>query len=1547
MRSLRQTFLSLYFLRRAPETAPVLALSLVLLGLTQAAAMVLGHIPEATTEGALAFLTAAMGGIVDLLICTAAMSVIFSMPVNAGGIEAQVPLRERVRLARNEIVEETEDLERDYKLCPTTPEDYTSLISSLTYTWMEPIQKLSLKRPLLPSDIWRLRSINDTRLLSDKFAKLKFNPKSNNPRTLAQQLLVCNANDIALDFVYKLCGVTLAYAGPALMKAILQCISDAAESEGSTVWALSASGIVQKNKSSVRSAQTEPSWTPRSKAFVLTLLGLVFTLIRYVAEFKNFHHARQVGLRLRSTLVIGLFEKALRRRTTAAAGAAESSPSASSDSPAMQKADSSSQQAEVREETEGSPSESRNDTTPGERSGEAEPLLQNGKAKEPQRKEISEDHNSKNFGAQQMQADVGKLVNMMASDINVLLRLGCDSHQLYGAPLEVIIATVFLYQLLGWAALAGLSLLVLGLPVNYYLGQLYMRTQHKWRVATDERISLVAELVSAVRYIKIQGSQSRWTDRVMRARRREMRRLVWARVNEYFMVIFWSALPIASTLLTFYCYVVIQGNELTIPVAFTTLTLSSMLRAPLNVIPSFAMKILQAIISVRRLEGFLHEEEIDETVSTLKRQAVNVGNIQSPSVVLRLENASFTWGQGEADNYHVGLQNLVLEDLTLDFPAEGLSVIEGPTASGKSSLLAALLGELRRQSGTQTVPKFDSLGRSQISYAAQSPWLEAGKSVRDNIVFVTAFDAERYKCVIEACALTEDLQQLSDGDETRISKETLSGGQKARISLARALYHCGHTVLLDDVLSAVDTRVQRHLYHHALTGAIAKGRRLVLATHHVSLILPSVAYLVRLHNGRLVAADSPASLRQKGLLPEDSDDSASSSGEVTPSTTTSDDCEQRIASPGKQTQVKYDGKCNRSGREAPIKGKTARLLYELEARQEGNIRWGSYLLYMRAAPRFLWIVVLFLGIALRIASASEQYWLKLWGEANMRPAFGLPPAKGHELFYIGVYGGIGLGTVVLVGFRGIFFWIATYIASKRLYAQLLHSIVRARMQFFDRNPTGRILQRFNLDVSVVDSDLPQSALGFLLNMLNFATSALICIVIVPAFSLPVVAGLFFAFWGVRGFFKTTMYMQRIESTSTSPMYSAFTQILEGLATVRAFGAEAHFLDRMQTIASITSAQWWAICTIEVWVSFRAQIISGISVFIATTLALTGAVSPGSAGMVISSSSMLTTFAYYLTYEYKQVSNNGNSVERIKEYIEIKQEAPEIVERRRVPAAWPSSGGRMEVRNLSVRYDDDLPEVLHSISFDVNPREKVAVVGRTGSGKSSLVSALLRAVEPSSSTSSIIIDGLDILQLGLEYRSRISVVSQDPILFSGTIRQNLDPFGEKSDEECQWALDRVGVNRHTDDAAQRGDRSTYASRQPITLHMPVQAGSANLSAGQAQLICLARALLRDARIVILDEATSSTDFETDASIQNAIRDMRESIIIAVAHRLTTVIDYDRILVMHKGDIVEFDTPQALLSKDDADQQAHFKHMCQEAGPATYRQLCAAARVSHST
>lgn len=1361
-------------------------------------------------------------------------------------------------------------------MCPTTPEDYTSLGSTLTYSWMAPIMRLALQRPLLPSDIWRLRFTNDTRIIFSKFRAGARNARGEKIG-LALRIVKANLRDVVLDAIYKVCGVTLAYAGPALMKKILEAISQAAAPNQPPI---------------------EPGeWTPRQRAFIFALTTLLLTFVRYIAELLNFHHARQVGLRIRSEMVAALFEKALRRRNMA--GAIDPLPQPEADVKTKRQA----RHDAARTAKGHAAKRELSGSVDGGAIDERDVAEIEADATTQMQPRPSSDRPSTSS------ADVGKVVNMMSLDVNVLLRMGCDLHQLYGAPAEVIIATVFLYRILGWSALAGFSILILAMPLNYLQGRRSYTAQRDWKHKTDKRMGLVTELLSAARFIKLQGVASQWRERVLDARSKEIRALLRVRFAELGFTVIFAALPIAVSLFSFFCYVKVQGNELDVATAFTAVTLFSMVRGPLNTIPIFAMATLNALVSIRRLEAFLEEEEVDDFISCLVGRSSPNQSLDDLEPVqqtrfkmtesdesLEIVNGTFTWSAPlVAPAVPRTPAKGELREINVSFPPGMLSVIAGPTGSGKSSLLHAAMGELRQVAGTLKLPKWCKTSaqtgerRSGLSYAAQTAWIEGGKSIKQNILFNSPFDEERYEQVLHACALLDDLAMFEAGDDTRVSSATLSGGQQARVGLARALYAAAHTVLLDDPLAAVDAHVQKHLVEHALTGGLAKGRRIILVTHHVKLLLRHADQLVYMRDGRVELQGSVDSLRQQNRLtgvlaegPVAETDSASSSASASTSSPKGRD-------EGRSASSSIHSKQQQGGTRPPSK---AQLLYQLEKRRVGAVNWSYYRIYLGASSPWLWFLIIALTVALRLVAVGETYWLKVWGEASGSSGrrsgliSGLPTAQGHEDFYLGIYGFIGLAMIALGVVKTVLFWWATLRASRQLYVKLLTSVLGAKLRFFDVNPLGRLLQRFHQDVNVMDSELPGSSVNFLNNSMALAGYLITCAVIVPWFLVP--AGIFFA-WGptyVKGFLACTRDMQRIESTSTSPLYTVFAASMAGIATIRAFGAERVKMDEMLTILDVTQAQWWAICTIEVWLSFRSQILGGVAVFLVSTLALFGAVSAGSAGMVMTAAQLLTQASYFLTNDWKHLSNNLNSIERISEYFDLPKET--ISQGREPPAAWPSSSGSIHIEDLCVSYDDALPDVLHAVSLDIGSCEKVGIVGRTGSGKTTLASALFRALEAKKGR--IVIDGIDISELDVDtLRRRISIVPQSPVLFSGTVRRNLDPFDEKTDEECAWALSRVrvAVEGH-ETATSRSDEGSQPVMR-LALDSAVAAGGANFSAGEAQLLSLARALLRDARVVVLDEATSNTDPETDAVIQEAVRGMREATVITVAHRLQTVLD----------------------------------------------------------
>lgn len=584
-----------------------------------------------------------------------------------------------------------------------------------------------------------------------------------------------------------------------------------------------------------------------------------------------------------------------------------------------------------------------------------------------------------------------------------------------------------------------------------------------------------------------------------------------------------------------------------------------MLRGPLDVLPAFLQSILGAIVSVRRLEGFMAEEEVDSSVSTLSPSA-HASEDSSPLPII-INDGSFAWGAART----------TLRDINVVFQPGTLNVIAGPTGAGKSSLLEAVLGEMKQTAGSMQLPKWtaDSTGltHSGLSYAAQSPWIEGGKSIKSNILFASPYEPTRYESVLSACGLREDLLLFDEGDETRVSNLTLSGGQQARISLARAMYAPSHTVLLDDPLAAVDAHVQRHIVEQALTGDIAKGRRILLVTHHVGVVARYAQHFVFLREGEVEAQGDLEMMRAMGKI-----DEVVGAGESSKAVSPSKEAADTSAMPS-TSQEETTAPDAPDAPPPQAKGGT-KLLYELEKRRAGAVQLSLYKLYLKISSPTLWGIIIFFTLVNRFNTFSEQWWLGAWGDASSSPqkraSFGglkarLPPAEGHAAFYLTAYAFIALGIVVLNVIRTVIFWYLTLKASQRLYRRLLASVLGAKLRFFETNPLGRILQRFNQDVSVLDSDLPNTVYLFLRLIPGILGSLVICATLVPWFLPPAALMFFYGARYARGFIAAARDIQRIESTSTSPLYTAFATTLAGVATIRAFGAERVRLEEVLSI----------------------------------------------------------------------------------------------------------------------------------------------------------------------------------------------------------------------------------------------------------------------------------------------------------------------------------------------------------------------------------------------
>ncbi|PIL29150.1 ATP-binding cassette transporter [Ganoderma sinense ZZ0214-1] len=1436
-----------------------------------------------------------------------------------------------------------------------SPEDYTTVWGWASFRWVMPLLNNGTYNTLNEEDVWALSPSMQAKPLHLKFSRTT--------GLLFSRLWRANALDLVLDFVLTYVSVVFNYASPFFLKRIL----DALDTD-----------------------QGPPSPERRALAFLYAFLAFMSAMCKAQADVQHLWYGRRACTRIRTELMSSIYDKALKRK----------------DFSGIVDKDAAAEKAGA---------------------GKAGKGKEDSKADDPK-----------------AGADVGKIVNLMAGDANRIAMTCSAMYFIYGAPFEIFIATVFLYQLLGWSAFAGFFMLLLTWPLNNFMARRAVRIQKGVSTARDKRMGVLNELISAVKFIKFFAWEDRWIQRVLDAREGEMQWMIKARVNAVCFSLLWTTAPILVSVTSFFVYVA-QGNELTIGTAFTAIALYQMVRAPLNVIPAWIVQILQSKVALDRIATYLDEDEVDEQVSTIKKGRVPPS--EETETGLGIVDGSFKWneveqkkddkhkkGKGkdpstngensngsEADEAATAVDDasvvsapsdhrFELRDINVLFPEGELTLVTGPTASGKTALLMALLGELTTLEGrivmSKNASKVDEHGLSHtISYAAQSPWLRH-QSIKDNILFGYPYDEERYKAVVECCALKPDLDILEDGDATEIGARgvSLSGGQKARVALARAVYSPTKYVLLDDPLSAVDSHTARFLFERLLRGPLLAHRTVILVTHHVELVIPGANYLVRMLDGRIDTQGTIKDLRASGIL-----DDIAPAEELEAH---KDEQAVETAEAEENPNAEIDAEATGDGEEDKTKKKPRKLIEE-EHRETGSVKWNIYNTYLEASSYWTWGILFTLIILTQISGVGEKVWIKIWGGAyghngTVTPPqqfsysyrdyaehqhvlddglshfhhttmvhsptvpytaleITFPPAQEHPYFYIGIYTAIALSTGIINILGVITQYTGALRASRILFEKLLRTVVRATMRWHDVTPQGRMLNRFSKDVETVDTSLASTLQQVNQSLALFAVSMLTVIYVFPFFIFPAIVLGFFYRQAAVAYLNTGRDIRRMESNTRSPIFANFSELLEGIVTVRAFGAEERFLSDLYTKVDLTTQMWYTFWMTNRWLLLTFDTLGAAAILGTTLFALSGYVDAGLAGVCITSAMSFTNSVYWACRFWTALELDLNSVERVVEYLDLPQEPAAIIESNRPPAYWPSSTSEnrdsmLVVENLSIKYAPDLPAVLKNISFSLKAKERVGLLGRTGSGKSTLAMSILRFVDPASGN--IFIDGIDIGKIGLhDLRSRMTFIPQDATLFSGTLRENLDPFGEHTDAECIDVLQRVqmitdsqAVSQRTSAAASRaasihegevGREATIASvstspteadgKTVVTLDTQVSPGGTNFSQGQRQLIAMARALLRRSAIIVLDEATSSIDFATDAKIQATIREeFGGSLLLTVAHRLRTVIDYDRLIVLDKGELAEFDTPLNLIRKEGG----IFRSMCLKSG--TFAELEAAAK-----
>ncbi|CAG0894697.1 unnamed protein product, partial [Darwinula stevensoni] len=818
----------------------------------------------------------------------------------------------------------------------------------------------------------------------------------------------------------------------------------------------------------------------------------------------------------------------------------------------------------------------------------------------------------------------------------------------------------------------------------------------------------------------------------------------------------------------------------------------------------------------------------------------------------------------------------------LQIPSGKLVAVVGQVGSGKSSLLSAFLGDMEKVSGLVNVD-------GEVAYVSQEAWIR-NAPIKDNILFGKAYDEAFYLDIMSACALEEDLATFPAGDMTEIGEKgiNLSGGQKQRVSLARAVYSDADVFFMDDPLSAVDSHVGKHLFQQVIgpRGLLKKKflftQTRVLVTHGIS-HLPQMDLIIMMKDGKIVETGTYRKLVQgKGafsnfvlqfLSEEEGDDSEGLSMMPPPF---------------------YNGR-----------------LIEEEMAEKGRVKWRVYAYFLKSMGLHLSLVSIFMyGISEGFLMGSNMALSRWADEASLNRSMEASQRDAH----IGVYTALGVCYAGTFALASVMLWTLVCVAGRKLHRNCLQNILRNPLKFFDTTPTGRILNRFSQDISSVDEGITQP-------MEDGVSCAfeVICAVMVIAYNFPwflvAVVPIFTVYYLAQNMYvSTARQLRRLEAISRSPIYSHFGETVAGISSIRAYRRERQFIRESEEGVDNNNKCQYPLITSLSWLRVRLEALGGIITFVASILAVFGrdSLSPALAGLCITYAMSLSKPFNWLARMMAEVETSIVGVERIKEYCETPVEAPWEIPEKKPKDGWPQEG-TISFRDYQTRYREGLELVLKGISIDIKGGEKVGVVGRTGAGKTSLMLGLFRVIEKAGGE--VRIDGIDISQMGLhDLRSNLTIIPQDPVLFSGSLRANLDPFEKHTDDEIWRALELSHLK-------------AFAKELPQGLQHPVAEGGQNLSFGQRQLICLARALLRKSKILVLDEATASVDLETDELIQQTIRrEFKSCTVLTIAHRINTIMDYDRVLVLDGGEIREFDSPTNLLR----DSESMFLALTRDAG-----------------
>uniref|UniRef100_A0A069DZT4 ABC-type glutathione-S-conjugate transporter n=1 Tax=Panstrongylus megistus TaxID=65343 RepID=A0A069DZT4_9HEMI len=1108
------------------------------------------------------------------------------------------------------------------------------------------------------------------------------------------------------------------------------------------------------------------------------------------------------------------------------------------------------------------------------------------------------------------ESTVGEIVNLMSVDAQRFMDLTTYINMIWSAPLQIALALYFLWQILGPSVMAGLAVMIILIPVNGFIANQIKKLQIKQMKNKDERVKMMNEILSGIKVLKLYAWEPSFEQQVLRIREKEVKVLKQAAYFNALTSFIWTCAPFLVALVSFAVFVLSsEENILDAKTAFVSLSLFNLLRFPLSMLPMMITSVIQTSVSVKRINKFMNSDELDPHT---------VSHEESEADTLVMENCTFKWNLED--------ETPVLRNISLRIKPGALVGIVGAVGAGKSSLLAAFLGELDKLSGRVNT-------RGCVAYVPQVAWIQ-NCTLQDNILFGKPLDGKQYQKIVEACALKPDLEMLPGGDQTEIGEKgiNLSGGQKQRVSLARAVYYNSDVYFLDDPLSAVDSHVGKHIFENVIgpKGILRRKTRL-LVTHSIT-YLPDVDLIVVLKDGEISEMGTYKELLdKKGAFSEfltnhlqevdtaeleDLDDQLKkqlidNNPELQQQMHRQRSVSSDASSMSSLTRRRSSGSSHGPEEFKPSGG--IEKLIEEEKAEIGGVKWEVYAHYLRSIGAFLTVTTIILNVIFQGFAIGSNLWLSVWSSDNTTVVNGTQDTHKRDL-YLEVYGILGLGQIVFILFSALTTYLGTLKAAFLLHNILLNAIMRVPIAFFDVTPLGRVLNRFAKDVDILDNVLPITLRGWAMCFFGVVATLVVISYTTPIFIAVIIPIGIIYYFIQRYYVATSRQLKRLESVTRSPIYSHFGESVTGSMTIRAYNVQGRFVKESEQKVDYNQVCTYPGIIANRWLAVRLEMVGNLIIFFSALFSVIGrdTMNAGLVGLSVSYALQITQTLNWLVRMTAEVETNIVAVERIKEYGETPQEAPWEITPSVAKDDWPAKGN-VEFKKLEIRYREGLELVLKGISFDINGGEKVGIVGRTGAGKSSLTLGLFRIVEAAGG--SILIDGIDISKLGLHaLRSRITIIPQDPVLFSGTLRINLDPFEKYMDDQIWRSLELAHLK-------------AYVKGLPAGLQHQVSEGGDNLSVGQRQLVCLARALLRKSKVLVLDEATAAVDLETDDLIQSTIRtEFADCTVLTIAHRINTILDSDRVLVLDKGEIVEFNSPDTLLK----DRTSLFYSMAKDAG-----------------